>query len=154
MQGRPALYPVSCKTNGQLNTDLYNNWTDSCFLLTHWRMAGRCGAAPLPWPSAFELAFHAGTPTGRLCLGLRAGNSHRYSNWTPLPWPSNRQFTQVLQQDASALAFEQAIHAGTPTGRLCLGLRAGISRRYSNRAHSNACLSSPGLTHNSISLHN
>ncbi len=108
---------------------------------------------PLPWPSSRQFTQVA-TPTGRLCLGLRAGNSRRYSNRSPLPWPSSRtplswpssrQFTQVLQQDASALAFEQAIHAGTPTGRLCLRLRAGNSRRYSNRAHHNASLHQDSL---------
>ncbi len=47
--------PVSCKTNGQLNTVFYNNWTDSYFLLTGSLAAARPLAAP------------------GLCLGLRTG---------------------------------------------------------------------------------
>ncbi len=51
--------PLSCKTNGQLNTVFYNNWTDSYFLLTGSLATARLLAAP------------------GLCLGLWTGISQK-----------------------------------------------------------------------------
>ncbi len=107
--------PLSCKTNGQLNTDLYNNWTDSYCLLTRWPDA----AGPLAAPAALRL--RAGIPR-------RCRSTPLHDHFTPrLSSPSLRQdslqtsFTTPrlsspsLRQDSLQTSFTTTLQTSSPT---------------------------------------